>query len=187
MDICPLLRELFPEIHSRRVLNSAAALRVCQESSPSFLEKGLKDTFRTPVINENGKVDGILGVSMRQSTADGKREEDVEAGAVYPVFSRDSRQVGILSIGLGQLTPVVFKANRGAEIILGHSRSEIVDFPVTMFMAAGDDYTVTGAIRRLFAEGGGTFSRRGLFHSEKRHLGQGDAGFEPSLLCRRMC
>ncbi len=160
VDICPLLRELFPEIHSRRVLDCAAALRVCHESSHSFLEKGLKDTFRTPVINEHGEVDGILGVSISQSATSGRREEDGAAGEEYPVFSQDSRQVGILSIGLGPLTPVVFKANRGAEIILGHSRSEIVDFPVTMFMGPGDAYSVTGAIRRLFAEGGGTFRRR---------------------------
>ena len=159
-DICPLLRELLPEFHSRRVLDTAAGLRVYHEFSDPLRGEGLKDTFRAPVINERGEVDGILGVSMNRGALVLNPKEELEAGNDCPAFFTGFRQIGILSIGMGRPTPIIIKANRGAEAILDHARSEIVDFPFTMFLADEDNYPVTGAIRRLFAEGGRTFRKQ---------------------------
>ena len=89
--------------------------------------------------------------------------------------------MGVLSIGLARPTPVILKANRGAETILGYSRAEIVDFPFTMFLADEDNYPVTGAIRRLFAEGGRTFNKKINIIQKKRQPGDGDPRFEPPL------
>jgi len=159
-DICPLLREIFPEIHVRRVLNTAARIRVCHEASDKSLGERLKDTFRAPVIDEQGRVDGILGGAMNWDALTCNIDEDNGKGIDFPAFYKDPRQIGILSIGMGRPTPVIRKANRGAETILDHSRSEIVDFPFTMFLADEDNYPVTGAIRRLFSKGGRAFSKK---------------------------
>ncbi len=161
-DICPLLKNLFPEVHGQRVLDTAVAIRVNQEPLHPYSGEAMKDTFRSPVINDRGEVDGILGLSMNRNKNNYSwvAEKGIEAGLEYPAFFKDVASVGILSIVGGPPSPRVLKVNRGAEKVLQHSRSEIVDFPFTLFLADEDIYPVSRAIRHLLVEGGSSFSRK---------------------------
>jgi diguanylate cyclase (GGDEF)-like protein/PAS domain S-box-containing protein len=159
-DICPSLKDIFPEVHGQRVLDSAVALRVNQEPLHPYSGEAMKDTFRAPVINDRGEVDGILGLSMDRNNFSWNAETEIKAGLEYPAFFMDVARVGILSIVRGTPTSRILKANRGAENVLQHSCSEIVDYPFTLFLAEEDLYPVSRAIRHLFVEGGSSFSRK---------------------------